>query len=105
MNILDITIKSFIKLILICLGIISALFLVYHFTAGGFFDVFLLTLIGLTFTYLILILIVLFFKLITNFFMKRKEGLLVMVITFALTVITGVYLFKAVFRTLLEFQD
>jgi len=105
MNILDISIKNFVKLILICLGIISLLFMVYYLTAGGFFDGFLLTFIGLSFTYLILILAVLLFKLIANIFMKRKEGLFVMLITLIFAITAGLFIGKAIFKILLKFQD
>jgi hypothetical protein len=105
MNILDISVKSFIKIIIICLGIIGLLSSIYYFTAGGFFDGFLLTFIGLAFTYLVLILIVLFFRLITDVLMKRKEGLILMAITLVAAISAGLFLFKTIFETLLKFQD
>lgn len=105
MNILDISIKSFIKIILICLGVIILFSLVYHLTEGSFFDGFLLTFIGLSFTYLLLMLIVLLVKLVANLFANRKEGLFMMAITLIIAVTAGLFLFKSIFAMLLKFQD
>ena len=105
MDILKIKLKDFIKMIIICLGIIIILSLGYYLTQGGFFDGFFLTFIGLAFIYLILILLVLFFKLITSFFSKSKAEFLVILITLGLSVTVGIYLFKQVFKLLLTFQD
>ncbi|MFP4844438.1 hypothetical protein [Winogradskyella sp. PE311] len=105
MNILEISIKSFIKIILICLGVIVLLSSVYYLTAGGFFDGFLLTFMGLAFTYLVLILIVLLFRLITDLLMKRKQGLILMSITLVAAISIGLFLFKSIFEILLKFQN
>ena len=105
MNVFDLKLKVYIKLIAICLGIIAVLSLILYLTFGSFFDGFLLTFIGLAFMYLVLVLLVLFFKLITSFFSKSKAEFLVILITLGLSVTVGIYLFKQVFKLLLTFQD
>lgn len=105
MNVFDLKLKVYIKLIAICLGIISILSLVLYLTFGGFFDSFLLTFIGLAFIYLILVLLVLFFKLITSFFAKSKGELFAILITLGLSVSIGIYLFKQIFQLLIKFQN
>jgi len=104
MNILDISVRSFVKLIAICLSIIFVLSSIYYLTVGSFFDGFLLTFIGLASTYLVLILVVLLVKLIANLFMKRREGLFVMGITFIVGTVAGFLILKNLFQLLLKFQ-
>ena len=105
MNILEISIKSFTRIILICISLISVFSLCYYYTLGGFFDSILLTLIGLSATYLILVLIVLLIKLITNILMKRKEGVIILGIVLAFGIVTGFFLIMNVIKLMLEFQD
>ena len=105
MNVLDLKLKDFLKIIIICLGIISILSVLYYLTEGGFFDGIILTFIGLSFTYLILILAVLLFKLVTSFFSNNKMQLLYMGITLIGSIVIGLWLFKYVFKFILRFQE
>lgn len=104
MKIIELKLKVYIKIIAICLGIISVLSFIYYLTVGSFFDSFILTFIGLSFTYLILILLVLFFKLITSLFSESKFQLLGLGVTLVLSIAIGILLFGKVFQTLIEFQ-
>lgn len=100
MDIFNISSKTFLKIIGICLIIAAISGTTYYFTKGGFFDGILLTFVGLSLTYLILILSVLLFKTFTNILAKDTIGVLHVIVSFLATVAICGYLFLLLFDTI-----
>ena len=98
MDILNISTKVYVKLIGFCLLIAAITGTIYYFTRGGFFDGVLLTFVGLSLTYLILILSVLIFKNVTNLLAKDTIRVSDVVIAFIITAAFAIYIFVMLFK-------
>lgn len=97
MDVLNISSKTFLKLIGICLAIAAVTGTIYYFTKGGFFDGILLTFVGLSCTYMILVLSVLIFKTLTNILAKDTIKVWTVMVSFIVTVAICGYLFLMLF--------
>ena len=100
MDILNISNKVFIKLISICLLIAIVTGGLFYMTKGGFFDGILLTFVGLSCTYMLLVLSVFVFKNLTNLLVKGNiktyQVALALIVTLAICVSLFIMLFKAI---------
>ncbi|RAJ18043.1 hypothetical protein [Olleya aquimaris] len=100
MDLLNISSKTFVKIISICLLIATLTGTTYYFTKGGFFDGILLTCVGLSCTYLILILSLLIFKSLTNILAKNTIKVWMVILSFVATVSICGYLFLFLFNSI-----
>lgn len=100
MNVFNLKLKDYIKLIAICLGIIALLALIFYLTRGSFFDGLILTCIGLAYTYTILTLFALSVKFIASAFSNDKYQLLPTALIIGLVLVICIYIFKIGFNFL-----
>ncbi len=98
MDILKLPSKTFLKLIGISLIIATVAGTIYYATKGGFFDGLLLTFVGLSCTYMILILSVLLFKTFTTILAKDNISVFHVIVSFLITVFISGYLFITLFK-------
>jgi len=98
MDILNISSKTYAKIIGVCLLIASVTGSIYYATKGGFFDGVLLTFVGLSLTYLILILSVLIFKSTTSLISKGAIKVFHVLLAFIITVSVSGFLFINLFK-------
>jgi|UPI000487AB48 hypothetical protein len=100
MDLLSISTKTYLKIIGICLVIALLAGTTYYFTKGGFFDGILLTFVGLSLTYLIIILSILIFKTVTNVLAKDIIKVTHVIIAFLITVAFAAYTFVTLFNSI-----
>ena len=98
MDILNTSNKTFIKLISICLVIAAVTGTLFYYTKGGFFDGILLTFVGLSCTYMLLVLSVFVFKNLINFMAKGNIKLIHVALSLIITLVMCVYLFIQLFN-------
>lgn len=102
MDILNISNKTFLKLISICLVIAALTGTLFYFTKGGFFDGILLTFVGLACTYMLLVLSVFIFKNLINLMAKGNIKLIHVALSLAITLVMCVYLFIQLFNIIAQ---
>ncbi len=98
MDILNISNKTFFKLISVCLLIAIVTGTLFYFTKGGFFDGILLTFVGLSLTYLTLILSILIFKSVSNILAKDTIKVSHVIISFIVSAVFAVTVFVSLFK-------
>lgn len=97
MSVIKLPYKDFIKPIVVCLPITIVAFLIYHFTKGGFFDGILLTLLGISATFILIVLSVLIFKILSTILVKERYRILGVLASFFLTLGFIYFLFSTLF--------
>ncbi|QCE40997.1 hypothetical protein [Psychroserpens sp. NJDZ02] len=98
MDVLKISTKTFLKLIAICFSIALVTGTIFYFTKGGFFDGILMTFVGLSLTYLTLIVSLLIYRFLINFLAKKTIKVSHVVIAFMAAAAFAATVFISLFR-------